>query len=63
MIQKKTRQIINLQNVFNERAEPVFLNKLNQNDWALIGTVRSQRVKKEPIWINVNYNWGKNNIK
>ena len=33
MIQKKkTKQIIYLQNLFNERAEPVFLNKLNQND-------------------------------
>ena len=32
MIQKKTKQIIYLQKSFNERAEPVFLNKLNQND-------------------------------
>ena len=59
MIQKKTKQIIYLQKSFNERAEPVFLNKLNQNDWAPIGAVRSQRVKKESIWINVNYNWEK----
>ena len=41
MIQKKTKQIINLQNVLNERVEPVLLNKLNQNDWAPIGAVHS----------------------